>query len=189
MLCQFLLYNEANQLVSPLPLGPPSQPAPSHPSRPSQSTELSFPLAVFVCLSASMYLRACVYLCMVCVYVTCVYGIYVYLAGGGGECTFNPRLVLFLLEPSPAQHLPLLSTCLFEGDVSYFYSQHSDNFESRGNTRERIHSLRVMFQRVLPGAAAEAGLWSPGPCHTLGDLSIPSCTARPSEPPAREPHP
>ena len=82
-----------------------------------------------------MYLCACVYLCvvymsmyvyvfMMCVYVTCVYGIYVYLAGGGGECTCNPQLVLFLLEPSPAQHLPLLSTCLLKGDVSYFYSQH-----------------------------------------------------------------
>lgn len=52
-----------------------------------------FPQAVFVCLCASMYLCACVYLCVVymsmfayvctvCVYVTCVFGIYVYLAGG-----------------------------------------------------------------------------------------------------------
>ena len=42
-----------------------------------------------------------------------------------------------------------------------------------GVTLEREYSRRVMFQRVFPGPAAEAGLWSPGPCHTL---SIPSRT-------------
>ena len=52
----------------------------------------------------------------------------------------------------------------------------SGNFESRGNTRKRVHSYRVMFQRVFPGAAAEAGLWSPGPCHNLRDLSITNCS-------------
>ena len=44
MLCQFLLYNEVNQLyvyLYPLPLGPPSHPSPSHPSRSLQSTKLS----------------------------------------------------------------------------------------------------------------------------------------------------
>ena len=40
----FVLYNEVNQLyvyIYPLPLEPLSHPAPSHPSRSSQSAELS----------------------------------------------------------------------------------------------------------------------------------------------------
>ena len=45
ILCNFLLYNEVSQLcvhTYPLPLEPPSHPSPAHPSRLSQSTELSF---------------------------------------------------------------------------------------------------------------------------------------------------
>lgn len=87
-----------------------------------------------MCLCASMYLCVCVHLCVVymSMCVRCVSMLHVCMVymcvwrrvGGGGECTSNPLPVLFLLEPSPVQYLPLLSTCLFEGDVSYFYSQH-----------------------------------------------------------------
>ena len=82
-----------------------------------------FGACVYLCV---VYMSVFAYVYMVCVYVTCVFGICVYLAGegGGGECMSNLLLVLFLLEPSPVQYLPLLSTCLFEGEVSYFYSQH-----------------------------------------------------------------
>ena len=44
MLCEFLLYKIVNQLyvhIYPLPSGPPSHHLTSHPSRSSQSTELS----------------------------------------------------------------------------------------------------------------------------------------------------
>ena len=43
MLCQFLLYNRVSQLYAhnPFPLEPRSHSPPSHPSRPSQSPELS----------------------------------------------------------------------------------------------------------------------------------------------------
>ena len=64
-----------------------------------------------------------------------------------------------------------------KGKCLIFIVSTSGNFESRGNARKRVHSCRVMFQRVFPRAAAEARLWSLGPCHTLRDLSITTCTS------------